>query len=147
LCSCHEFILPSRRSVWTRYEQNLVAATSTSGRLEDFYLPQCDAVECGRLLLMFWMVCFKVYCGGPGSSPGQVMWDLWWTKWHWDRFSSNTLVSSTKSNSINMLHIHHHLSSGAVTTGQTVAAVPSGLKSHPMKSVSEEHAASIFRAA
>jgi hypothetical protein len=18
--------------------------------------------------------------------PGQSMWDLWWTKWHWDRF-------------------------------------------------------------
>jgi hypothetical protein len=23
---------------------------------------------------------------GPGSIPGQSMWDLWWTKWHWDRF-------------------------------------------------------------
>jgi hypothetical protein len=22
-----------------------------------------------------------------GSSPGQVMWDLWWTKWHWGRLS------------------------------------------------------------
>jgi hypothetical protein len=25
--------------------------------------------------------------GGPSSSPGKVMWDLWWTKWHWGRFS------------------------------------------------------------
>jgi hypothetical protein len=25
--------------------------------------------------------------GGPGSSTCQVMWDLWWTKRHWDRFS------------------------------------------------------------
>jgi hypothetical protein len=24
--------------------------------------------------------------GGPGSSPFQVMWDLWWTKWHWAKF-------------------------------------------------------------
>jgi hypothetical protein len=24
--------------------------------------------------------------GGPGSIPSQPMWDLWWTKWHWDRF-------------------------------------------------------------
>jgi hypothetical protein len=24
--------------------------------------------------------------GGPGWIPGQSMWDLWWTKWHWDRF-------------------------------------------------------------
>jgi hypothetical protein len=28
--------------------------------------------------------------GGPGSSPGQLMWDLWWTKWHWGRFSPST---------------------------------------------------------
>jgi hypothetical protein len=26
--------------------------------------------------------------GGPGSIPGRSMWDLWWTKWHWDRFLS-----------------------------------------------------------
>jgi hypothetical protein len=26
--------------------------------------------------------------GGPGSRPGQSMWDLWWTKWHCDRFFS-----------------------------------------------------------
>jgi hypothetical protein len=24
--------------------------------------------------------------------PGQSMWDLWLTKWHWDRFSPSTLV-------------------------------------------------------
>jgi hypothetical protein len=24
----------------------------------------------------------------PGFAPGQYMWDLWWTKWHWDRFFS-----------------------------------------------------------
>jgi hypothetical protein len=24
--------------------------------------------------------------GGPGSSPGLVMWDLWWTKWRWGSF-------------------------------------------------------------
>jgi hypothetical protein len=23
---------------------------------------------------------------GPGSNPGRVMWDLWWTKWRWGRF-------------------------------------------------------------
>jgi hypothetical protein len=30
----------------------------------------------------------------PGFAPGQVMWDLWWTKWHWGRFSTSTSVSS-----------------------------------------------------
>jgi hypothetical protein len=31
--------------------------------------------------------------GGPRSSTGQVVWDLWWTKWHWGRFSPSTSVS------------------------------------------------------
>jgi hypothetical protein len=29
---------------------------------------------------------------GPGSILGQSMWDLWWTKWHWDRFSQRISV-------------------------------------------------------
>jgi hypothetical protein len=29
---------------------------------------------------------------GPGSIPGQPVWDLWWPKWHWDTFSSRTSV-------------------------------------------------------
>jgi hypothetical protein len=37
--------------------------------------------------------------GGPGSSPGQVMWDLWWTKRHWGRFSPSTSVFPTNYNS------------------------------------------------
>jgi hypothetical protein len=24
--------------------------------------------------------------GGPGSRPGQYMWDFWCTEWHWDRY-------------------------------------------------------------
>jgi hypothetical protein len=35
--------------------------------------------------------------GGPGSSSGQVMWDLWWTKWHWGRCSPNTSISPANS--------------------------------------------------
>jgi hypothetical protein len=34
---------------------------------------------------------FNCY-GGSGSSPRQVMCDLWWTKWHWDRFPPRTSV-------------------------------------------------------
>jgi hypothetical protein len=26
--------------------------------------------------------------GGPGSPPDQSVWYLWWTKWHWNIFSS-----------------------------------------------------------
>jgi hypothetical protein len=35
--------------------------------------------------------------GDLGSSSGQVMWDLWWTKWHWGRFSPSTSVSPANS--------------------------------------------------
>jgi hypothetical protein len=31
--------------------------------------------------------------GSSGSKPGLVMWDLWWTKWRWGRFSPSTSVS------------------------------------------------------
>jgi hypothetical protein len=24
----------------------------------------------------------------PGFAPRSIQWDLWWTKWHWDRFFS-----------------------------------------------------------
>jgi hypothetical protein len=30
------------------------------------------------------------YSGGLGSRPRQLMWDLWWTKLHWDRFLSES---------------------------------------------------------
>jgi hypothetical protein len=36
-----------------------------------------------------------------GSSPGLVMWDLWWTKWRWCRFSPNTSVSPANLHSTN----------------------------------------------
>ena len=28
------------------------------------------------------------HCGHPGLIPAQCMWDLWWTKWYWDRLFS-----------------------------------------------------------
>jgi hypothetical protein len=33
--------------------------------------------------------------GGQGPFPGLGMWDLWWTKWHWDRISLSASVSLT----------------------------------------------------
>jgi hypothetical protein len=71
--------------------------------------------------------------GGPGSSPGHVMWDLWWKKWQWDRFSPSTSVSPANSPLHQQLHIHHHLSSGSGTLGQTVADVASGPSLTPPK--------------
>jgi hypothetical protein len=47
----------------------------------------------------------------PGLSLGRVTWDLWWTKWHWGRFSSRTSVSpathSTFTVIIIIIIIHH----------------------------------------
>jgi hypothetical protein len=31
---------------------------------------------------------------GSRFRPSQVMWDLWWAKWHWGRFSPSTSVST-----------------------------------------------------
>jgi len=31
---------------------------------------------------------------GPGSCLGQAMWDLWCTKWNWDRFFSKFISFS-----------------------------------------------------
>jgi hypothetical protein len=66
-------------------------ALKTSGRyhmeLHECELPLWDA---GRLTLeikgstKYWIR--SCHRGGPGSSPGQSMWDLWWTKWHWGTF-------------------------------------------------------------
>jgi hypothetical protein len=44
--------------------------------------------------------------GGPGSIPGLVKWDLWWTKWRRGRFSPSTSVSPCHSFH-QILHPHH----------------------------------------
>jgi hypothetical protein len=42
---------------------------------------------------------------GPVLILGQIMWDLWWTKWHWNRFypTCSTSVSLANSHSSNWL--------------------------------------------
>jgi hypothetical protein len=39
-----------------------------------------------------------------GSIPSQFPWDLWWTNWHWDGFSSEHLVSPRQYHSIKCPH-------------------------------------------
>jgi hypothetical protein len=46
--------------------------------------------------------------GGLGSIPGQIMWDLWWTKWHWGRFSPSASVSAATSHSNNCYTFTNH---------------------------------------
>jgi hypothetical protein len=53
-----------------------------------------------------------------GSSPGLDMWDLWWTRWRWGRFSPSISVSPANFHSTNCSKSHPHLSSGVCTIGQ-----------------------------
>jgi len=46
----------------------------------------------------------------PGSVPGQYMWDLWWTKWHWDKFLSEYFVFPSHYYSTNTPYAFIHLS-------------------------------------
>jgi len=36
-------------------------------------------------------ICRPLNCGVSLTIPGLTMWDLWWTKWHWDRLFSEYL--------------------------------------------------------
>jgi hypothetical protein len=51
--------------------------------------------------LLYTILVHGFRCGGPTSIPGQSMWDMWWTKWHWaksfsDYFSFTQSVSVQK---------------------------------------------------
>jgi integral membrane sensor domain MASE1 len=59
----------------------------------------------------------------------QVVWDLWWTKWLGQVFS--TYFSFPCQFSFHQLLHTHHLSSGASTIDQIVADVSSGLSLTP----------------
>jgi hypothetical protein len=40
------------------------------------------------------------------SGPGWSMWDLWWTKWHWDKFFSKFFSFPCQCYSTMALHTH-----------------------------------------
>jgi hypothetical protein len=64
-----------------------------------------------------------------GSIPWQFMWDLWWRKWHWDRFfleyfgfslsfsfhRCSITWKNEKKNDLIIFHLHHRLASAAET--------------------------------
>jgi hypothetical protein len=65
--------------------------------------------------------------GRPGSCPGSMC-VLWWTKWHWGRFSPSTSVSPANHHSTNF-SIPIMTRTGIM--GLLVAAVPGGLNWTP----------------
>jgi hypothetical protein len=60
-----------------------------------------------------------------GSSPGLILWDLWWTKWRWSTFSPSTSVSPANlhSNCSTIILIYHL----GLYNRPEVAAVPRDL--------------------
>jgi hypothetical protein len=52
----------------------------------------------------------NVYQNWPGFAPSQFMWDLWWTKWHWGRFSPRTSYFGfpCQSSFYQILHPHNY---------------------------------------
>jgi hypothetical protein len=63
---------------------------------------------------------------GPGSSLGQVMWDLWWTECQCGRFLSEYFGFPYQMFH-RLLHTNHHPSPGAGKIGKIVADIPSAL--------------------
>jgi hypothetical protein len=39
------------------------------------------------------------HCSSLGLNPGQITWNLYWTKQHWSKFSPSTSVSLVNSHS------------------------------------------------
>jgi hypothetical protein len=91
------------------------------GREADHSLP--SSAEVGRAIVQ---AVSRRLPTAAARVPSQDIWDLWWTKWHWGRFSPSTLVSPANSHftDYSTFIIYHP---GLGTIGQTVADVPSGL--------------------
>jgi hypothetical protein len=48
----------------------------------------------------------NILCGGTGSFPGQAIWVLWCTEWHWYVFFLQTLRSFLVSIIPPVIHTH-----------------------------------------
>jgi hypothetical protein len=82
----------------------------------------------GRSIYTFVRPCHKfrrsvLTPGGPGSCPCQSMWDLWWRKWQWERFPSESFCFPL-SILFHRCSIFTHVSSGGWTKGPFWGPVP-----------------------
>jgi hypothetical protein len=69
-------------------------------RTSCFYVGYVQALSVPSLYIVEWYDDGRVLRRlVVGSSPGHVIWDLWWTKWHWGRFSPSTERSPANSHS------------------------------------------------
>jgi hypothetical protein len=70
----------------------------------------------------YWAWLMWLDAGFHLSGPGQFMWDLWWTKQHWGRFSLSTSVSLATC-STDCYRLIMIMSSRAGTAGRIVADI------------------------
>jgi hypothetical protein len=72
--------------------------------------------------------------GGPDSKPGLAMWDLWFKKWRWGRFSPSTSVSIANLYSTNISTIKITYHPGLVqkaSTGRSTGSPTAEIKKTP----------------
>jgi hypothetical protein len=70
------------------------------------------------------------------STLGQIIWDLWWTKWQWGRYSQSTSVSSASSHYTDcptLIIIYLPV----LITDQILADVPSGHSCTSLKEIKD----------
>jgi hypothetical protein len=79
-CSLQEFVIQSKSK-----KNADTSLTSVEGTRKVVDIGQMAVPQLSRLVDAF-------HPGGPGSSPCQVLWNLFWTKWHWVRLSPSTSV-------------------------------------------------------
>jgi hypothetical protein len=137
-----ERVWPQRISIpllpWKEWENQQRLSVRTAGTLTEIqtgYFPNWSS-DCYRYNIQLskalpWSP--ASYSGSTGSSLGQVIWDLLWTKWHCGRFSPSTLFPLP--NFIPPIAPHSYISSGTSTIGRRVVAVPSGLSLTPWENM------------
>jgi hypothetical protein len=108
-------------SASTSEAKTCVISTSTNSiccvRIQRVYVLSYEVRYCTRASwLSRFVVAFPL-----GSIPSQVMWDLWWKKWHWNKFSRSTSVSPAGSHSFSCSIF---LSSGADAIVDSVSLHP-----------------------
>jgi hypothetical protein len=72
----------------------------------------------------------------PGLYPGQSMWNLWWTKWHWDRFYSE-FFSYSRSISFHCGSPYSYITCGM--NNRTTGGHSSETQSHPINMNIKKH--------
>jgi hypothetical protein len=90
--------LYAQPSYWYWYDSHLLSNICYNDNNYNYSSCRCGKSSDYQLLAMvtvngtkYWLqqlLLAHIRYAGLGSRPVQYVWDLWWTKWQWDRFSS-----------------------------------------------------------